>query len=149
MHQSRFPDQNTLHVFPGWFQWKISRMASPENAVWTLARGDWHDAVCWQAKSSLKWESNTQCCQFSCRMLDQPDYWLQQIKVIPEYQRRAHAGWPCRTPARWARRREQPFVWESVYGEEMKVRVCILHCTCELPCAEAAGGGRNGARWAL
>lgn len=106
MHQSRFPDQNTLHVFPSWFQWKISRMESPENAVWTSAReresGDWHDAVCWQTKSSLKWESNTQRCQFSCRTHDQPDYWLQQIKVIPEYQRRVHAGWPCRTPARWA-----------------------------------------------
>lgn len=62
--------------------------------------GDWHDAVCWQTKSSLKWESNTQRCQFSCRTLDQPDYWLQQIKVIPKYQRRVHAGWPCHTPAR-------------------------------------------------
>lgn len=137
-HQSRFPDQNTLHVFPGWFQWKISRMASPENVVWTLARereresSDWHDAVCWQTKSSIKWGSNTQRCQFSCRTLDRPDYWLQQIKVIPEYQRRAHAGWPCRTPASWGRRRERPS-FEKVFTGR-KWRFVSASCTVRVSC---------------
>lgn len=37
-------------------------------------------------------EKSTQCCRFSCKALGQPDYWLQQIKVIPEYQRSANTG---------------------------------------------------------
>lgn len=111
--------------------------------------GNWHDAVCWQTKSSLKWGSNTQRCQFSCRTLDQPDYWLQQIKVIPEYQRRAHAGWPCRTPARWGRRRERPS-FEKVFTGR-KWRFVSASCTVRVSCGvrKLWEGGRNGARWAL
>lgn len=73
----------------------------------------------------------------SARLLTAAD---QSNPRIPEESARrmtlSYAGEMSETP-------RAAFVSESVYREEMKVRVCILHCTCELRCAEAAGGGQE------
>lgn len=89
--QSRFSDQKHLVSFSSWTDGK--------HRTWCLDFRETDGTIQFVDKPNPHTnEKSTQRCQFSCRALDQPDYWLQQIKVIPEYQRSTYMEWPCRTP---------------------------------------------------